>query len=101
MPRVLPSPTPPRMASGTPSPRRTSLIVAACCLLGGGPMGFSASADTAAAQVWAARPDHGTAGPRATADPQSGSLNPCERAGIAAEQANGLPSGVLLAIGRV
>ena len=28
-------------------------------------------------------------------------LSPCERAGIAAEQTNGLPSGLLLAIGRV
>jgi hypothetical protein len=56
-------------------PCRLSLIVAACCLFGGGPVvGSGAYAD---------------------------SLNQCEQAGIAAEQAAGLPPGLLLAIGRV
>ena len=39
----------------------------------------------------------------ALADPtlNYGSLNACEQAGIAAEQAGGLPTGLLLAIGKV
>ena len=36
-----------------------------------------------------------------SAELSSGQLNPCEQAGIAAEQTSGLPSGLLLAIGRV
>ncbi|MSP03528.1 MAG: lytic transglycosylase domain-containing protein [Acetobacteraceae bacterium] len=47
------------------------LAVTACCLLAGGPVGARAS------------------------------LSVCEQAGTAAEQAHGLPSGLLLAIGRV
>ena len=78
---------PPPGPSKSPS-RRLSLIVAVCCLFGGGPMG------------------PGVFGGVARADPSKGSLNDgslnaCEQAGIAAEQANGLPAGLLLAIGRV
>jgi transglycosylase-like protein with SLT domain len=62
--------------------RRLGLIVAACWLIGGGPMGFGAFAGPPARSFEAAS-------------------NPCEEAGIAAEQAGGLPSGLLLAIGRV
>ena len=71
----LPEQTPHPMPPETKSRRRRGLIVAVCCLTGGAPMGFGAFA-----------------GPPATS---------CERAGIAAEQADGLPSGLLLAIGRV
>jgi hypothetical protein len=53
-------------------------IVATCCLLGGGPMGSGV-----------------------LAAPAGGDANACERAGVAAEQASGLPAGVLLAIGQV
>jgi hypothetical protein len=60
--------------------RRLRLIVAACCLTGGGPMGFFA---------WAG------------ATPTDASLNACEQAGAAAEQASGIPAGLLLAIGRI
>jgi Transglycosylase SLT domain len=73
--------TPTRM----PFRRRLSLIVAVCCLSGGGPMGFGVTS-------WAMPPATQSAD-----DP----LNPCERAGVAAEQASGLPQGLLLAIGRV
>ena len=52
--------------------------MAACCLFSGGPMRQDAFA-------------------RRAAD----TLNTCEQAGIAAEQAGGLPAGLLLAIGRV
>jgi hypothetical protein len=62
--------------------RRLSLIVAACCLSGGGPMGRTALARTAS---------------EAPLTP----LTQCEQAGIAAEQDGGLPAGLLLAIGRV
>jgi hypothetical protein len=59
-----------------PRPRRFSPIVAVCCLLGGGPMAIGVHA-------------------------QPPAFNACEQAGAAAEQESGLPSGLLLAIGRV
>ena len=58
--------------------RRVSPIVVACCLFGGGPAGL---------------PAYGMGSDAAA--------TPCEQAGIAAEKAAGLPSGILLAIGRV
>jgi Transglycosylase SLT domain len=58
--------------------------VAGCWLAGGGPMGNGAFAQ-----------------PADTSFPVSASFNACEQAGAAAEQAGGLPSGILLAIGRV
>ena len=64
--------------------RRLRLIVAACCLSGGGHMGRPALAEAPRVE-----------GPAETPPTQ------CEQAGIAAEQAGGLPSGLLLAIGRV
>ncbi len=71
--------------------RRRTLIVAACCLLGGGPVGFGAFGPRAAAATPAA----------VEPSPPSDQPYACERAGLAAEQAAGLPSGLLLAIGRV
>src|SRR5271165_6672069 len=83
-----PEQTPVSMAPGTrnktKSLRRLSLIVAVCCLTGSGQMRFGA-----------------LAGPPVSAGLSFDQLNPCERAGVAAEQAAGLPSGLLLAIGRV
>jgi Transglycosylase SLT domain len=78
--------------------RRLCPIVAACCLFGGGTMGSGA---------YGMPPDdiapHGTLppgiAPQAIASNEMANI--CEQAGIAAEQASGLPSGVLLAIGRV
>ena len=61
--------------------RRLRLIVAACCLSGGGQMGRPAL------------------GRPALAEPPPPAQ--CEQAGIAAEQAGGLPAGLLLAIGRI
>jgi hypothetical protein len=46
-------------------------------------------------------PESGQPEPVRLADPFGDPLNPCERAGTAAEHARGLPSGLLLAIGRV
>src|SRR3954462_10268753 len=68
-----------------PSLRRLTigLIAAACCFSGGGPMRLGQTGTGAQAASFDAAP------------------NVCERAGIAAEQAAGLPSGLLLAIGRV
>ncbi len=68
-----------------PSRRRLaiSFIAAACCFLGGGPMRLAQTGTGAHAAPFDAAP------------------NICEQAGIAAEQAAGLPSGLLLAIGRV
>jgi Transglycosylase SLT domain len=74
----LPKPDLPEMPKPTLSPRRLSLIVAACCIACGGPMRIGAYAE-----------------------PSGASFNACEQAGVAAEQAGGLPSGLLLAIGRI
>jgi hypothetical protein len=68
--------------------------VAVCCLVGGGPMGIGVFDGVA-------RADPSNGGPSSSGGLNYGSLNPCEQAGIAAEQANGLPAGLLLAIGRV
>jgi hypothetical protein len=62
--------------------RRLPLIVAVCCLCGGGPVGSLISTT-------------------AYAEPPNGTLAPCEQAGLASERAAGLPAGLLLAIGRV
>ena len=77
MPLGLPQRTPPRVSRWTRSLSRLSLVVAVCCLPGGGPARFGAFAQSADA------------------------LNPCEQAGVAAEREAGLPAGLLLAIGRV
>src|SRR5580658_2565403 len=74
----LPQRTPPTKSRRTQSLSRLSLVVAVCCLPGGGPTGFGAFAQ-----------------------PGYDSLNPCEQAGVAAERDGGLPDGLLLAIGRV
>ena len=62
------------------------LTVAVCCLLGGGPV------RTAPVSANPLQP---------LPLPPGASPNPCEQAGTAAEQAHGLPAGLLLAIGRV
>jgi hypothetical protein len=66
------------MSRWTKSLSHLSLVVAVCCLPGGGPTGFGAFAQRA-----------------------NDALNPCEQAGVAAEREGGLPDGLLLAIGRV
>src|SRR5580658_7254465 len=70
--------TPAAMPRSRKLPRRLALIVSVCWFTGGGPMGIGAFAE-----------------------PADGSFNSCDQAGIAAEQASGLPAGLLLAIGRV
>ena len=76
------------MAPRNRSPRRFSLIVVIGCLAGAIPIKASCQAGSlTAGSPWAAAPN----------DPPSS----CEQAGVAAEQANGLPGGILLAIGRV
>src|SRR4029077_17539047 len=42
-----------------------------------------------------------SAGPSLPMEPSADPLNVCERAGVAVEQASGLPPGLLLAIGRI
>jgi hypothetical protein len=79
--------TGPRMFAKTLTRRCLSPIVAVCCLTGGGPLGLRAFA--------------GVTAPVTPAESPSDTLSRCERAGIIAEQAGGLPAGLLLAIGRV
>jgi len=85
---------PPRLPPGA-TKFFLNLIVAVCCLTGGGPMGFAAWPGPAAAPSVV-----GPAGAADAADPAD-PFSLCERAGAAAERANGLPPGLLLAIGRV
>ena len=89
-----------------------SLIVAACCLTQGSASMLRASA----APPGSGRPDvtqpervaavrtmvAGTpVGGSSSGSPTTVEPSPCERAGVAMEQASGLPPGLLLAIGRV
>ena len=100
------------------SRRRFSLIVAICCLTGGTstrPGAWFAAADAAPAEAAPRDVAPREVAPREVApreaalagagpawtDQADGPLSSCEQAGIVAEQASGLPTGILLAIGRV
>jgi hypothetical protein len=99
-----------RARSPEKSRSRLSVIVAVWCLIGGG---FVAHAGQSAVglpdvdQPAAPPPSGDQIGPERPGDTRRGAdgiadpLNACERAGVAVEQASGLPSGLLLAIGRV
>ena len=88
-----------------------SLIV--CCMTGGAAIcggAWAALPGTGLPEVTQpgagapiSSPTTGHIPPRAVAaeEPSANSLNVCERAGVAMEQASGLPAGLLLAIGRV
>jgi hypothetical protein len=80
--------TRPVMTSQNRSRRRLGLIVVIGCLAGALPVKIGSQAKAQ------------SAGSPRTVIPE-GPLNSCEQAGIEAEQANGLPGGILLAIGRV
>jgi hypothetical protein len=91
------------MWPGTTSRRCLGLIVAICCLTGGDPMGPAALGQSAL--TWSGQDTAGTGTGLSTAgisaEQSADPLSRCERAAVAAEQASGLPSGLLLAIGRV
>jgi hypothetical protein len=74
-----------------------ALIAAACLFASGGPSATGAWAGATGSDPSTADQGGGVVPIPPPGDP----LNPCERAGIAAEQMNGLPAGLLLAIGRV
>jgi len=98
-----------------------SLITVVCCLAGSDATGRPAWAGLpgvdlpganqpgisqsrtrapSAGQI-SARPPGGPSGPVTEAESSVDPLNACERAGVAMEQASGLPTGLLLAVGRV
>jgi hypothetical protein len=78
--------------------------MAAACLFGGGPsVGGIAHAETANAPLANGPLPNGPLanGPLANGPLPNGPLSACEQAGSLAEQAGGLPPGLLLAIGRI
>jgi hypothetical protein len=88
---------PTRTATGTTTRPRLALVAAVCCLTSGVPMAFGAWAGPLGENA----PDAGAFVAGAGTENPFDLLTKCERAGIVAEQASGLPPGLLLAIGRV
>ena len=68
-----------------------SLILAACCLTGSDATGFRAWAGPPEMGLVAGSPGSSPLGSVATGEASVDPFNDCERAGVAMEQANGLP----------